>query len=95
MTADTGADNGPAGRSPPLKASPGKSVAVIGFDGTPEGLGAVKAGTLYASVAQQPTELGRIAVQNAVKVADGTKVTKSVMVPVKMVTKENVAGFSG
>ncbi|MGW3120176.1 ABC transporter permease/substrate-binding protein [Streptomyces sp. NPDC001107] len=73
----------------------GKSVAVIGFDGTPDGLSAVKAGTLYASVAQQPTELGRIAVQNAVRVAEGKKVTKSVMVPVKVVTKENVAGFSG
>ncbi|RPF33674.1 substrate-binding domain-containing protein [Streptomyces sp. TLI_185] len=73
----------------------GKSVAVIGFDGTPDGLSAVKAGTLYASVAQQPTELGRIAVQNAVKVAEGKNVTKSVMVPVKVVTKENVAGFSG
>src|SRR5439155_15704719 len=46
---------------------------------------------LYASVAQQPTELGRIAVQNAVKVAEGKKGTKSVMVPVKVVTKENVA----
>jgi len=73
----------------------GKSVAVIGFDGTPDGLSAVKAGTLYASVAQQPTELGRIAVQNAVKVAEGEKVTKSVMGPVKVVTTENVAGFSG
>ncbi|WP_030934862.1 substrate-binding domain-containing protein [Streptomyces sp. NRRL S-646] len=73
----------------------GKSVAVIGFDGTPDGLSAVKTGTLYASVAQQPTELGRIAVQNAVKVAEGKTVTKSVMVPVKVVTKENVAGFSG
>ncbi|MGW3035938.1 ABC transporter permease/substrate-binding protein [Streptomyces sp. NPDC001178] len=78
-----------------LGSKAGKSVAVIGFDGTPDGLGAVKAGTLYASVAQQPTELGRIAVQNAVRVAEGKKVTKSVMVPVKVVTKENVAGFSG
>ena len=73
----------------------GKSVQVIGFDGTADGLAAVKAGTLYASVAQQPTELGRIAVRNAVKVAEGGKVAKSVMVPVKVVTKENVAGFTG
>ncbi|WSQ09349.1 substrate-binding domain-containing protein [Streptomyces sp. NBC_01231] len=78
-----------------LGAKAGKSVQVIGFDGTADGLTAVKAGTLFASVAQQPTELGRIAVRNAVDVAEGGKVAKSVMVPVKVVTKENVAGFTG
>lgn len=78
-----------------LGSKAGKSVQVIGFDGTDDGLKAVKAGTLYASVAQQPTELGRIAVQNAVKAAEGDKVEKSVMVPVKVVTKENVADFTG
>lgn len=78
-----------------LGSKAGKSVQVIGFDGTEDGLKAVKAGTLYASVAQQPAELGRIAVQNAVKVAEGDKVEKSVMVPVKVVTKENVADFAG
>ncbi|MFJ8533299.1 substrate-binding domain-containing protein [Streptomyces sp. NPDC093591] len=78
-----------------LGAKAGKSVQVIGFDGTADGLKAVEAGTLYASVAQQPTELGRIAVRNAVKAAAGDKVEKSVMVPVKVVTKENVAGFTG
>jgi hypothetical protein len=59
----------------------------------------VENGTLYASVAQQPAELGRIAVRNAVKAAEGEKVQKSVMVPVKVpvkvVTSENVAEFSG
>ncbi|WP_031478619.1 ABC transporter permease/substrate-binding protein [Streptomyces bicolor] len=78
-----------------LGAKAGKSVQVIGFDGTADGLKAVEGGTLFASVAQQPTELGRIAVQNAVKAASGDKVEKSVMVPVKVVTKENVAGFTG
>ena len=37
-----------------LGSKAGKSVAVVGFDGTPDGLKAVEAGTLYASVAQQP-----------------------------------------
>ncbi|MEU0357704.1 ABC transporter permease/substrate-binding protein [Streptomyces cyaneofuscatus] len=72
----------------------GTSVSVVGFDGTPDGLKAVEAGTLYASVAQQPGELGRIAVQNAVKAAKGDKVEKTVKVPVKVVTRENVADFS-
>ncbi|MET8692826.1 substrate-binding domain-containing protein [Streptomyces bauhiniae] len=73
----------------------GKSVQVVGFDGTPDGLKAVKDGSLYASVAQQPTQLGRIAVTNALKALDGGKLAPMVKVPVKVVTRENVAGFTG
>ncbi len=78
-----------------LGSKAGTSVPVVGFDGTPDGLKAVKAGTLYASVAQQPTQLGRIAVDNALKATQGKKVEQMVKVPVKVVTKDNVAGFSG
>ncbi|MFF3125021.1 substrate-binding domain-containing protein [Streptomyces sp. NPDC057908] len=77
-----------------LDSKAGKSVSVVGFDGTPDGLKAVEAGTLYASVAQQPKELGKIAVQNAVRAAEGKKVDSTVKVPVKVVTEKNVADFS-
>ncbi|MFE9723864.1 substrate-binding domain-containing protein [Streptomyces sp. NPDC005794] len=77
-----------------LGSKAGKSVSVVGFDGTPDGLTAVEAGTLYASVAQQPGELGKIAVRNAVRAADGEKVDSMVKVPVKVVTRQNVADFS-
>lgn len=77
-----------------LGSKAGKSVKVVGFDGTPDGLTAVKAGTLFASVAQQPKLLGELAVQNAVKAAKGTKVETTVKVPVKVVTEANVAEFS-
>ncbi|MEU6682490.1 substrate-binding domain-containing protein [Streptomyces sp. NPDC046832] len=78
-----------------LGSKAGKSVSVVGFDGTPDGLKAVEGGTLYASVAQQPSQLGKIAVDNALKALRGKKVQETVKVPVKVVTKENVAGFSG
>ncbi|MEU0117428.1 substrate-binding domain-containing protein [Streptomyces bobili] len=78
-----------------LGSKAGKSVQVVGFDGTPDGLTAVTNGTLYASVAQQPSELGRIAVDNALKAFQGKKVAETVKVPVKVVTEENVAGFTG
>ncbi|MET7680023.1 substrate-binding domain-containing protein [Streptomyces sp. NPDC005423] len=78
-----------------LGSKAGTSVSVVGFDGTPDGLTAVKAGTLYASVAQQPSQLGRIAVDNALHAAQGKKVQPTVKVPVKVVTKQNVAGFTG
>ncbi|MYW78426.1 monosaccharide ABC transporter substrate-binding protein, CUT2 family [Streptomyces sp. LaPpAH-199] len=77
-----------------LGSKAGTSVSVVGFDGTPDGLTAVEAGTLYASVAQQPAELGRIAVRNAIKAAKDEKVEDTVKVPVKVVTRKNVADFS-
>ncbi|MGQ4729247.1 ABC transporter permease/substrate-binding protein [Streptomyces sp. Ju416(a)] len=82
------------GAAKALGSKAGKSVSVVGFDGTPDGLKAVEAGTLYASVAQQPAELGKIAVQNAVKAAKDEKVASTVKVPVKVVTRKNVADFS-
>ncbi|MGW2958124.1 ABC transporter permease/substrate-binding protein [Streptomyces sp. NPDC001220] len=78
-----------------LGSKAGKSVSVVGFDGTPDGLTAVKNGTLYASVAQQPSQLGKIAVDNALKAIQDKKVESTIKVPVKVVTKENVAGFTG
>ncbi|MET9457182.1 substrate-binding domain-containing protein [Streptomyces canus] len=78
-----------------LGSKAGTSVSVVGFDGTPDGLNAVKDGTLYASVAQQPSQLGKIAVDNALKALEGKNVEETIKVPVKVVTKENVAGFTG
>ncbi|WP_331459478.1 D-ribose ABC transporter substrate-binding protein [Nonomuraea sp. SBT364] len=71
----------------------GKEVKVVGFDGTPHGLTAVKDGTLAATIAQQPKLLGQRAVEAAVKVARGETVEKSVAVPVKVATQQNVAEF--
>ncbi|PSK99063.1 monosaccharide ABC transporter substrate-binding protein (CUT2 family) /monosaccharide ABC transporter membrane protein (CUT2 family) [Murinocardiopsis flavida] len=60
------------GAAKALGAKAGDEVKVIGFDGTPEGLDAVREGTLSATVAQQPELLGEAAVRAAVKsVKDG------------------------
>ncbi|MFI9810908.1 substrate-binding domain-containing protein [Saccharothrix variisporea] len=71
----------------------GKDVAVVGFDGTPDGLKAVEDGTMAATIAQQPDVLGRKAVEQAVKAARGEAVQEVVDVEVKVVTKQNVAEF--
>ncbi|MEV5954374.1 substrate-binding domain-containing protein [Streptomyces sp. NPDC051987] len=78
-----------------LGSKAGSSVSVVGFDGTPDGLTAVKNGTLFASVAQQPSQLGKIAVDNALKSIKDQKIPSAIKVPVKVVTKDNVAGFTG
>lgn len=71
----------------------GSTVKVVGFDGTPDGLKAVKDGRLTATVAQQPEKLGEMAVRNAVQAAKKADVHKQVKVPVKVITKDNVAEF--
>ena len=72
----------------------GKEAVVIGFDGTPEGLEAVEEGTLYSTIAQQPAELGRVAVRNAIDAAHGESLEDDVRVPVEIVTGDNVDEFS-
>ncbi|MGW0930870.1 ABC transporter permease/substrate-binding protein [Streptomyces sp. NPDC002644] len=83
------------GAAKALGSRAGKQVQVVGFDGTPDGLKAVEAGKLYASVAQQPTELGKIAVRNALAAAEGKDLEDLVKVPVKVVTEQNVGSFGG
>ncbi|GAB2831454.1 substrate-binding domain-containing protein [Lentzea nigeriaca] len=71
----------------------GKDVYVVGFDGTREAIAAIEAGTMAATVAQQPDLLGRKAIEQAVKAAHGERIQRVVDVPVKVVTKDNVAEF--
>lgn len=71
----------------------GDDVVVVGFDGTPDGLDAVQNGTMHASVAQQPAELGSTAVEVALQAARGEAVEQTIQVPVKVVTQDNVEEF--
>ncbi|MGO1481410.1 MAG: substrate-binding domain-containing protein [Brachybacterium sp.] len=71
----------------------GTEVTVVGFDGTDEGIAAVASGTLHATIAQQPEELGRQAVAEAVKVLAGDDTEDEVSVEVVTVTEENAGEF--
>ncbi|MGP3963063.1 D-ribose ABC transporter substrate-binding protein [Nonomuraea sp. 3N208] len=70
-----------------------RQVKVVGFDGTPDGIKAVRAGTMAATVAQQPRLIGSRAVNDAIKVARGQVIAKSVAIPIKLATKDNAHGF--
>ncbi|WP_188194762.1 substrate-binding domain-containing protein [Nonomuraea sp. SYSU D8015] len=71
----------------------GRQVKVVGFDGTPEGIKAVRSGTMAATVAQQPRLIGWQAVNEAIKVARGHVIAESVAVPIKLATKKNAHEF--
>jgi ribose transport system substrate-binding protein len=65
----------------------GKDILIVGFDGTDDGIAAVKRGMLGATIAQQPALIGEIGVESAVKVLKGEAVVKNIPVPLMMVVK--------
>ncbi|MCO4255018.1 substrate-binding domain-containing protein [Pseudarthrobacter cellobiosi] len=77
-----------------LGAKAGADVKVVGFDGTRDGLAAIKKGTLVATIAQQPAKLGQLAVEQIAKILKGEKVEAAVPVSVVTVNKANVGEFS-
>ncbi|TFC80764.1 D-ribose ABC transporter substrate-binding protein [Cryobacterium sp. TMS1-20-1] len=77
-----------------LGAKAGTEVFVVGFDGTADGLAAIEAGTLVATIAQQPAELGKLAIEFAVKAIKGETIETTVPVEVVSVTKTNVGDFT-
>ncbi len=72
----------------------GDDVSVVGFDGTEEGLAAIQDGTLTATIAQQPAELGKQAVEVLQQLLDGETVEETIPVPVTTVNADNVSEFT-
>ena len=62
-------------------------IRVIGFDALDDARAAIDAGTMSASVAQFPYDMGKAAVESAVKVLDGETLPGDIIVKLEMVTK--------
>ncbi len=69
-------------------------ITVVGFDALPEAREAVQKGTMDATIAQSPLEMGSIAVESASRLPRGEAVAPSVSVKIQLITKAN-AGSSG
>ncbi|WP_413203581.1 ribose ABC transporter substrate-binding protein RbsB [Rhodospirillum sp. A1_3_36] len=65
----------------------GKTVLVVGFDGTDDGIAAVQAGSMVATVAQQADRIGSMGVETADKIVKGETVPEYTPVPLKMIQK--------
>ena len=72
----------------------GKSVSVVGFDGTTDGFTAVEKGTLLATIAQNPAELGRQSVQIVSETLAGKDVDANVAVAVDTVNAKNISEYT-
>ncbi|KIQ36512.1 sugar ABC transporter substrate-binding protein [Pseudomonas viridiflava] len=68
-------------------------VAIVGIDGLPDGLAAIKRGMLVASVFQDPKAQAASAMQSAIKMIKGEPVTADVWVPFQLITPENLTTF--
>ena len=66
-------------------------IRVIGFDALDDAKKAIAAGTMEASVAQFPYDMGKAAIESAVKVLKGEKLPPDIMVKLEMVTRNGGA----
>jgi inositol transport system substrate-binding protein len=68
-------------------------IAIVGIDGLPDGLAAIKRGMLVASVFQDPKAQATSAVQAALKMIKGEPVESEVWVPFQLIKPEQLAVF--
>jgi ribose transport system substrate-binding protein len=62
-------------------------IRVVGFDALDDARKAISAGSMEASVAQSPRDMGRIAVESAAKLLRGETIPADQKVPLALVTK--------
>ncbi len=70
-----------------------KDVLIYGVDGAPDAKKMVKDGKLTGTAAQSPKGIGKTAAETAYKILAGETVDKTILVPVTLITKDNVDQF--
>jgi ribose transport system substrate-binding protein len=68
-------------------------ITLVGFDGLPVALKAIKAGEMEASMAQNPARMGAEGVELAVRVVQGLEVPEFIPIDGVLITAENVDEF--
>lgn len=71
-----------------------KKVLIYGVDGSPDGKMMIKEGYLEGTSAQQPSAMGRISAQVAYDYLNGKDVDENIIVPVSLITKDNLEDFA-
>lgn len=68
-------------------------IVIYGVDGNPDFMGYVEDGSATGSAAQQPSVIGKNAVDSALSYLAGQEVEAEIVVPVEFITAENIAEF--
>ncbi len=66
-------------------------ILIVGFDALEDAREAIRLGTMQASVAQNPYQMGYIAVENAIKRIRGEKIPADIPVPIEMISIDNLS----
>ncbi|ASY72346.1 sugar ABC transporter substrate-binding protein [Sinorhizobium fredii] len=74
-------------------ANPSQKIIVGGFDGDTAALEALKNGVFDVTATQQTQKMGRMAVDQAIKIVGGEKVEPVQLMDATLTTKDNVDGF--
>jgi ABC-type sugar transport system substrate-binding protein len=77
-----------------VRATGRAGVTIVGVDGIPEALDAVRDGTISATVSQYPYVMGQMAIEACIAAAGGVRLPATVDAPIAVVTKSNVARAS-
>jgi ribose transport system permease protein len=70
-------------------------VRIVGFDAIPDAVANIRSGRLLGSVAQFPSEMGRLGVRHAVALLrEGTAPPREILTRVEMIDRDNVDAFA-
>jgi ABC-type sugar transport system substrate-binding protein len=64
-------------------------IMVVGFDANPDAAAAILAGTMNASVAQAPSNMGKLGVESLIKLINGGTIEPIIDTGTELVTKDN------
>lgn len=67
---------------------------VYGVDGAPEAKGMIRENSMTATVAQSPIQIGQTTAEVVYQILHGQECQKEIVVPVELITSENVDQFS-
>lgn len=70
-----------------------KEILVYGIDGSPDGKTMIREGYLEGTSAQFPLKIGRKAAIEAYNYLDGKGVEPNIIIPVELITKDNLSEF--
>jgi ribose transport system substrate-binding protein len=71
-----------------------EDIVVVGFDANPDAAQAILDGTMDATVAQNPTNMGRFGVENLIKLINGEEIEPVIDTGTELVTEENAAEYA-
>jgi ribose transport system substrate-binding protein len=70
-----------------------EDLVIVGFDAIDDALTAIQDGDMEGTIAQQPSEMGRLSVEAAADIAAGEEVEEETLIEVLLVTADNVEEF--